>query len=171
MVISATGCPRVALLVVDDRVRAGDRPDHGGDRAVAELAPYATVIHRRVVAEEHHQVTEALADALEQDVDIILTVGGTGLRRCSVVPECTGEIVGLRLPGLETQILMKGLESTASAGLCRGIVGIAERGGSRVLVVNSAGSRGAVSDTVAVIGPVLPNILEQLAETSAEVVR
>ena len=42
---------------------------------------------------------------------------------------------------------------------------------NRVLVVNSAGSRGAVSDTVAVIGPVLPNILEQLAETSAEVVR
>ena len=36
------------------------------------------------------------------------------------------------------------------------------RGADGALVVNAPGSRGGVKDTVAVVGPLVPHVLEQL---------
>ena len=48
------------------------------------------------------------------------------------------------------------------AGLSRGLVGVTSRGAEGALVVNAPGSRGGVKDTIAVIGPLVPHVLEQL---------
>ena len=55
-----------------------------------------------------------------------------------------------------------GLAKTPLAGLSRGLVGVTSRDSAGALVVNAPGSRGGVKDTVAVIGPLVPHVLEQL---------
>ncbi len=151
-----------AVIVIDDRVASGARANHAGDRAVADLGEFVRVLGCTVVEETTQLVSQALDTALESGVDLVLTVGGTGLRTRSVTPECTAARIGMRVSGLETQILLRGLESTPSAGLSRGIVGIVDCGNRRTLIVNAAGSRGAVADAVAVVGPLIGNITEQL---------
>ena len=66
------------------------------------------------------------------------------------------------MEGLEEQIRAHGLTKTPLAGLSRGLVGVTSRGDDGALVVNAPGSRGGVKDTVAVIGPLVPHVLEQL---------
>lgn len=155
------GCT-AAVVVVDDRVASGARENLAGDRAVADLGAFVRVLGCTIVREEAQAVSAALDATLDAGVDLVLTVGGTGLRTRSVTPECTAQRIGMRVSGLENQILLRGLESTPSAGLSRGIVGIADHGARRTLIVNAAGSRGAVADAVAVIGPLIGSITEQL---------
>ena len=60
------------------------------------------------------------------------------------------------------QICQQGLKATPLASLSRGLVGITARGAKGAIVVNAPGSRGGVRDTLSVLGPLLPHLLEQL---------
>lgn len=99
----------------------------------------------------------ALKTALRAGSDVIVIIGGTGLGRTNFTPEVTEKYISARLHGLETQVLLRGLESSAKAGLSRGIIGMTEHGGGS-LVVNTASSVGAVEDTLGVVLPLLPDI-------------
>ena len=56
----------------------------------------------------------------------------------------------------------RGENSVASAVLSRGLVGVTRRSGEGALVVNAPGSRGGVADAVAVVGPLISHVLDQL---------
>ena len=94
----------------------------------------------------------------------MLTTGGTGVTPSDLTPEGTAPLLAARLEGLEAQIRAHGLTKTPLAGLSRGLVGVTGRGADGALVVNAPGSRGGVKDTVAVIGPLVPHVLEQLGD-------
>ena len=64
--------------------------------------------------------------------------------------------------GIEAQIRAYGLSKTPLSGLSRGLVGVTSREATGALVVNAPGSRGGVKDAVAVVGPLVPHVLEQL---------
>ena len=81
-----------------------------------------------------------------------------------LTPEGTAPLLEVRLEGLEAQIRAHGLTKTPLSGLSRGLVGVTSREADGVLVVNAPGSRGGVKDTVAVIGPLVPHVLEQLGD-------
>ena len=68
-----------------------------------------------------------------------------------------------RIDGLADAIRRRGEEKVASAALSRGLVGVTARSPEGALVVNAPGSRGGVTDTVAVIGPLVAHIIDQLA--------
>ena len=65
--------------------------------------------------------------------------------------------------GLADAIRRRGEEKVASAALSRGLVGVTARSPEGALVVNAPGSRGGVTDAVAVIGPLVAHIIDQLA--------
>ncbi|MDO5730348.1 MogA/MoaB family molybdenum cofactor biosynthesis protein [Corynebacterium sphenisci] len=154
-----------AVIVVDDRVAAGRRPDRSGELARTALAEAGVRCGApRIVAEEAPAFAAALAEAVSGGARLVLTAGGTGCTPRDIVPEVTREQLALELPGLATQILVRGLSGTPLAGLSRGVVGLTGRGPGAALVVNAPGSRGGVRDAVAVIAEVLPNLLEQLDE-------
>ncbi|MFD0775713.1 molybdenum cofactor biosynthesis protein B, partial [Streptomonospora algeriensis] len=50
----------------------------------------------------------------------------------------------------------------ASAVLSRGVAGVAERDGRRMLVVNLPGSSGGVRDGMGVLGPILGHAIDQM---------
>lgn len=153
------------IIVVNDRVISGERPDKAGPAARARLGESGlSSVGLVVVGEDAGQVRAALATALQGRARLVLVLGGTGFSRHDRVPEEVREVIEVELPGIAEQIRAHGLASTALSSLSREVVGVTSRDEHGALVVASPGSRGGASDTLDVIVPLLPHVLAQLDE-------
>ena len=152
-----------AVITVSDRCAAGQREDVSGPLAARLLAEHYVIVEAvRVVPDGAEPVREAVREAVAAGARVVLTTGGTGITPRDLTPEGTAPLLAARMEGLEAQIRAHGLTKTPLAGLSRGLVGVTGRDDAGALVVNAPGSRGGVEDTVAVIGPLVPHVLEQL---------
>jgi molybdenum cofactor synthesis domain-containing protein len=150
------------VIVTSDRIVSGERRDQAGPVACELLAQVGVRAGIVVVEEGRAAVSRALADARAADHRVIVTVGGTGLGPRNQTPEATAPLLAVRLDGLVTQVLIRGLASTDQAGLSRALIGLTGRGSADALIINSPGSTGAVRDTLGVVCPLLPDIFERL---------
>lgn len=151
------------VIVTSDRVLSGDKLNRAGETAVALLADAGLTpenIILTVIGEGPELVRPALAAALEQNRDIVVIIGGTGVGETNHTPEVSAEFIEMRLTGLETQVLLAGLASSPKAGLSRGIIGLTART-NPTLIVNTPGSRGGVGDVLGVVLPLLPDIYRE----------
>lgn len=148
-----------AVIVYDDRIKSGERPDKFSSR-ISDY-PFNAASYE-VIEENEDQFRTALAEALGSEARLILTLGGTGLRVTNRVPDVTREFISKELTGLETQILLVGLENTSRAGLTRAVIGTTDTG---KLIVNCPSSSGGIKDTLSVVVPLLEPIFNQLDET------
>ena len=154
---------RGAVITVSDRCAAGTREDRSGPLAVRLLAEHDVIVRAaRIVPDGTEPVREAIEEAVTAGARVVLTTGGTGVTPRDLTPEGTAPLLQARLEGIEAQIRSHGLSKTPLAGLSRGLVGVTGRGAGGALVGNAPGSRGGVADTVAVVGPLVPHVLEQL---------
>lgn len=152
-----------AVITVSDRCARGEREDRSGPLAARLLADHDVLVDPvRVVPDGVEPVRRAIEDALASGARVVLTTGGTGVTPHDLTPEATAPLLVARLEGIEAQVRAHGLEHTPLAGLSRGLVGVTSRQADGALVVNAPGSRGGVEDTVAVVGPLIPHVLEQL---------
>jgi molybdopterin synthase catalytic subunit len=103
------------------------------------------------------EVGRALAAALADGVDLVITSGGTGISPTDVTPEQTAPLIEREMPGILEAVRRRGEAAKATALLSRGIAGMA----GRSFVVNLPGSRGGVKDGIAVLDPMLDHLLEQ----------
>ena len=149
---------KVAVLVVSDRVSAGERDDKSGPEAVAALASVAEVVETRVVPDESDQIREQLIAWSDGVADVIFTLGGTGLSPRDVTPEATRAVVERELPAMATALLINGLSKTSRAMLSRAVIG--QRG--RCLIVNLPGSPAAVQESLDYLRDVLPHAVEMM---------
>lgn len=153
--------PRVAVLTVSDRSFRGEREDRGGP-SVADAARRllgAEVVEVRVVPDEKDDIAWNLARyADNEQVDIVLTTGGTGLSPRDVTPEATRSVVAFEVPGLPEAMRSAGRAALPAAMLSRQVAGV--RG--RTLVLNLPGSpRGAV-ECLEAVASALPHAVGQL---------
>ena len=152
---------RAAVLTVSDRSARGERADESG-QLLAELLKEAgaTVVVREVVSDESGPLAEKLRElASREDVNLVLTTGGTGLGPRDNTPEATRAVIEREVPGIAEAMRAESLRKTPTAMLSRGVCGV--RGG--VLVVNLPGSPKAVRECFAVLRPVLAHAVSQLA--------
>lgn len=152
-----------AVITVSDRCISGEREDKSGPLLKELLADYQVDVGEvDLVPDGVEPVRDALMRAISEGARVIFTTGGTGITERDLTPEGTASVVKVRLDNIAAQIAQYGLKNTPLASLSRGIVGITERGRRGVLIVNAPGSKGGVKDAVAVVGPLIPHLLEQL---------
>ena len=144
----------VAVITISDTVANGKGQDASGPAVVArckELNWMVSATH--ILPDEPAQIQVLLRQlADEQQIDLILTTGGTGVGPRDSTPEATQAVAERLIPGMSEQMRRKGLEHTPRAILSRGIAAI--RG--TTLILNLPGSpRGAVEslDAVAALLP------------------
>ena len=152
---------RAAVLTVSDRSERGEREDESGP-LLAELLREAgaLVVAQEVVSDEPGPLADrlrALAD--REDVNLVVTTGGTGLTPRDNTPEATRAVIEREVPGLAEAMRAETLRQTPTAVLSRAVCGTR----SGALLVNLPGSPRAVRECFAVVRPVLAHAVAQLA--------
>jgi molybdenum cofactor synthesis domain-containing protein len=149
---------RAVVVVASNRAATGVYEDRTGPVIVKWLCERGYQTPDPVVVPDGSPVRDAVAGAVADAVDVVLTTGGTGISPTDRTPEATEPLLDRRLPGLADAIRSAGLPKVPTAVLSRGLAGVA----GQTLVVNLPGSTGGVRDGLAVLDRVLDHAVEQL---------
>lgn len=152
---------RALVVIVDDRAVHGEREDSTGPLVTELLEEAGLVVDGSVVvAGELVDIRNALNTAVIGGVDLVVTVGGTGVSPRDVTPDATAGVLDRPIPGIAEAIRASGLAAGAlDAGLSRGLAGVS----GSTLVVNLARSRAAVRDGMATLTPLVGKVIDELS--------
>lgn len=152
---------RALVVIVDDRTAHGDEEDRTGPLVTELLGEAGFVVDGVVVvSSDEVEIRNALNTAVIGGVDLVVSVGGTGVAPRDVTPESTVDLLDRELLGISEALRSSGLSAgIIDAGVSRGLAGIS----GSTLVVNLAGSRAAVRDGMATLGPLAAQIIAQLS--------
>ena len=151
---SAAGHPRegAAQTIRFAVVTASDTRTIEEDTAGAALVDliaedgWETVSHV-ICKDDRGEISAAIVEACNLDVDIVITCGGTGLSPRDVTPEATADVCDRNVPGIAEAMRAYSLAITGRAMLSRAVC--MQRG--RVIVVNFPGSEKAARENWAAI--------------------
>ena len=156
----------VGILTISDKGSRGERQDKSGE-AIHEMLSSMDVriVNYDIIPDEKELIVEKLVKwADEDDLDVLLTTGGTGLTPRDVTPEATLSVVDRIVPGFAEAMRAESLRKTPMAMLSRAVVGT--RG--ECLIINLPGSPKAIRECLEVILPVLPHAVETLKGQASE---
>lgn len=164
--VNAMGQPdgasgRALVVVVDDRQARGVSEDHCGSLVTELLSEAGFVVDGVVVVSgDEVEIRNALNTAVIGGVDLVVSVGGTGVTPRDVAPEATRAILDREVPGIAEALRASGLAAgSLDAGLSRGLAGIS----GSTMVVNIAESRAAVRDGMATLCPLAAQVIAELS--------
>jgi molybdenum cofactor synthesis domain-containing protein len=147
------------VITASNRAASGVYADRGGPILVEGLQELGFDVPPAVVVPDGEPVEQALRDAVERDVDVVLTTGGTGLTPGDLTAQMTARVLDRPAPGIAEAIRAYGVaQGVPTAMLSQGLAGVA----GRTLVVNLPGSTGGCRDGLAVLSPVLVHAVQQI---------
>jgi molybdopterin adenylyltransferase len=149
-----------AILTVSDRSAAGIREDLSGP-ALGEAVKRAgwVVYATAIIPDEIQLIVDQLKTWADSDeIQIILTTGGTGFSPRDITPEATETVIDRQTPGLAEAMRAGSLKITPHAMLSRAAAGI--RGNT--LIINLPGSPKGALENFRIIAPVLPHAVQLL---------
>lgn len=153
--------PTVGILTISDRAAAGVYEDKSGPvihQIIIEQLK-ANITRTAIVPDDLEIIKNTLLAWADGDnLDLILTTGGTGFAPRDVTPEATRLVIEKEAPGLVFAMLGNSLAVTPHAMLSRMAAGI--RG--QTLIVNLPGSPRAARENLETILSALPHALELL---------
>jgi len=152
------------VLTISDKGWRGERKDESGlviKQALGQIG--AQVIKYEIVPDEKETISAKLKEWAEE-VDIVVTTGGTGLSSRDVTPEATLAVVDRIVPGLAEAMRLETMKKSPRAILSRAVAGT--RGKS--LIVNLPGSPRGAEECLEVILPVLSHAVEILKGVVSE---
>ena len=149
------------VITASDACARGEREDTSGATLAQLLTDLgATIVATKILSDDLDPLAQALIEFADRDdVNLIITTGGTGLGPRDNTPEATLRGIEREAPGIAEAIRARSLAVTPMAMISRGVCGVR----SGTLIVNLPGSPKAVQESFAVIAPVLPHALDLLA--------
>ena len=149
------------VITASDACARGEREDASGAALVQLLTDLgAEIVASKILSDDLDPLIESLIDFADRDdVNLIITTGGTGLGPRDNTPEATHLVIEREAPGIAEAIRAESLKITPMAMISRGVCGVR----SGTLIVNLPGSPKAVRESFAVIAPVLPHAMDLLA--------
>lgn len=158
----------VGVLTISDGAARGEREDLSGEQIRTLLTQGladAVISAGAIIPDEREQIAALLREwSDEQQLNLILTTGGTGLAPRDVTPEATRDVIEREAQGIAEAMRSISLQYTRTAMLSRGIAGTRKR----TLIINLPGSPKAVKECLEYILPVLPHAVNLLIEGPRE---
>lgn len=149
---------KAVAITVSDACAAGEREDASGLLLVQLLRGMgAEVVDGQILSDDLEPLVQVLKDyAAREDVNLIVTTGGTGLGPRDNTPEATRQVIEREAPGIAEAIRAESLKVTPMAMISRAVCGVR----NATLIINLPGSPKAVRESFAVIEPVLKHAVD-----------
>jgi molybdenum cofactor synthesis domain-containing protein len=158
---------QVAILVVSDAVAAGHKEDRAGAivrERVEKLAEHGVQLTTyEIIGDDAEKLDLLLDQQVAAGVELVLTVGGTGMAHTDITVEVVGDKVERDVPGLMEMVRSYGQELTPVAFMSRGVAGLIED----TLIVTLPGSRGGARESCAVFFPAVLHVFKTLRKSRA----
>lgn len=145
------------VVIVSDRA---DGQDRTGELVTELLTEENFQVDALVLVESRKSaIRKAIQTAVVGGADLVVTVGGTGLGSRDKAPEAAHAEMDRKVPGIAEALRSSGLAAnTMDAGLSRGVAGVS----GSTLVVNIAGSRPAIRDSMATLCPLARHVIADM---------
>ncbi len=149
---------KAIVVTVSDSRR--DEDDLSGAASVELLSSIGAEVREKIiVSDDFGNLRETLYALTErEDVNLIVTTGGTGFSERDNTPEATRAVIDKEAPGLAEAMRSETLKNTPFAMLSRGVCGIR----NQTLIINLPGSPKGVRECFEVIKPVLQHAVNLL---------
>ncbi len=153
------GPPRVALVVLSDKAKSGERADACLPAMREGLPPGVIVVSEEILADDRRELESLLKLLCDREsADCIFTAGGTGLGPRDITPQATLAVADYEVPGIADAMRQASALHVPTAILSRAVAAVRKR----TLIVNLPGSPKAVRETMAAIKGVLAHAFELL---------
>lgn len=150
---------RIAVLTISDGVADGSRVDRSGPRIVSWVQERGhSLVRHEAIPDQTVTITRWLVQLADDDCDVVLTTGGTGLTARDVTPEATLAAIERAVPGIAEALRIRGAANTKYAWISRGVAGV--RGST--LIVNLPGSESAVRDALELLDELIGHAVQLL---------
>ncbi len=154
------GTFRVGVLTLSDKGSQGQRIDESGPLVQDLLASVGDVVQVAILPDDVGSIVALLTAWTDlENLDLIVTTGGTGLSPRDVTPQATLQVIDYEIPGMAEVMRMESLKKTSHAMLSRAIVGVRRQ----TMILNLPGSPKAARENLEAVIPALPHALAKLA--------
>lgn len=153
---------RVATLSVSDAVASGHKTDRAGKivrDAIEGLSGHGVILEAsEVVGDRKDVVSKRVREWVDDGIEMIATVGGTGLTHTDVTVSAIEPLIEREIPGLMEALRDYGLEQTPLAYISRGIAGLIDD----TLVLTLPGSSSGAQEAIEAIFPSVLHVFHVL---------
>ena len=150
----------IVVLTVSDRASRGEYEDLGGPHVEAWLKSTITTpfaVRRQIIPDGVESVSDTLVQLCDRDeVDLVLTTGGTGPAPRDETPEAMNIVLAKELRGFGELMRKVSLEQTPTAILSRQTAGT--RG--KTLIINLPGNPRAIDVCLNAVFAAVPYCLD-----------
>lgn len=149
------------VITASDQSYRHERDDTSGPTLVQLLTTTGfDVIASEILPDERELLAATLRKyAMQPEIHVVATTGGTGLGPRDVTPEATLDVIERVIPGMAEAMRMKSLAQTPFAMTSRQVAGLCHG----TLIINFPGSPKAVTECFEVVRPVLHHVLDLAA--------
>ena len=148
------------IITVSDKGSQGKREDLSGP-AIAEMLAGAAISIKKtlIIPDEVDQISKAIMQFADiEQLDLILTTGGTGVSPRDLTPDATLKVIDKEIPGMAEAMRIASMKITPHAMISRAIAGI--RG--RCLIINLPGSPKGAKENLSSVLPALKHAIEKI---------
>ncbi len=155
---------KALIVTLSDRASSGEYEDRSGPKILKLLDSYLKKldvkykIDNEIIPDNAEKLTEILTSAKEQNVDIVITTGGTGIGPRDITVETVLPMLDKDIPGIMEMIRMKYGQEKPNALLSRGVAGVMDKS----LVYTLPGSVKAVQEYMTEILKTLQHLIYML---------
>lgn len=149
----------VAVIVCSDSVSAGKKEDRAGKVITDKITNLGLkVSHYAIIPDEIKDIQTTINQLCEDQKELIILSGGTGLSNRDVTPEAIIPLLDRRIPGIEEAIRSYGQQRTPYAMLSRSVVGFK----GNTLIMALPGSTAGASKSIDAVFPSVLHLFQLL---------